>query len=204
MFIEAPFIYVHHTIRWCGGTACPLNSAADPLAGAAGRNAEDLGVAVFSPSSEFNLSMPLVGRYQPISSIRPGEESRCEYNATTGHYCAPLKAAITAATAASAVAPSPVLRPRMSFSVSGTSTGPVELVVLVHAFSEAGGVGEVLAELPVATTSVGGNFSGRTEKAYRASALSPREEWVAATVANRGKVTVHRLTVDVHYVSNGV
>ena len=203
VFIEAPFIYVHHTIRWCGGTACPLNSGTDPLA-AQGRNAEDLGVEVFSPSSIFSLKLPLIGN-QPIAALRPGEESRCEYNTTTGQYCAPLKAVITAATASTA-APSPILRPRMRFTVSGTSAGKVELVVLVHAFSEAGGVGEILAELSLVATVKGTQpgFSETTKEAYRASELSPREEWVAVTIANRGQVGAQQLTIDVHYVSEGV
>ena len=43
IYIEAPFIYVHHTIRWCGGTACPMNSPTDPLA-PQGRNAVSLNI----------------------------------------------------------------------------------------------------------------------------------------------------------------
>lgn len=196
---------------------------------------EDLGVEVFSPHSEFNLTMPLIGKYQPIPRLGPAERSQCEYNQTTGRYCAPLKTVITAslrenARSLDAVAQrdsAPVLRPRLSFTVSGfltvvnnASIGAPPLVVQVHGYSEAGGVGEVLAELPLSArprlqeVKRNGVVQGRgsthrffqmeTLGFFRASALSPVEEWVAVTLENRGKtLSVEHLTVDAHYASDG-
>jgi hypothetical protein len=202
-----------------------------------------LGVEIFSPSDVFNLTMPVIGKYQAIARLRPGERSTCEYNATKGRYwcenalpsllflclrfvvqvclsraclgkplsfnlkaeqrkdvclvfvhSAPLKAAITAATNTGAAA-SRVLRPRMSFTVSGTTAASntkaafdndsgaaaatggerwldpaaeIELVVLVHSYSESGGVGEVVAELPVVHCAASTSFRCETDGSYRA------------------------------------
>ena len=187
--------------------------------------------------------MPVIGKYQAIARLRPGERSTCEYNATKGRYwcenalpsllflclrfvvqvclsraclgkplsfnlkaeqrkdvclvfvhSAPLKAAITAATNSGAAA-SRVLRPRMSFTVSGTTAASntkaafdndsgaaaatggerwldpaaeIELVVLVHSYSESGGVGEVVAELPVGHCAASTSFRCETDGSYRA------------------------------------
>ena len=216
---------------------------------------EDLGVEIFSPNSVFNLTMPLIGKYQPIPQLGPAERSQCEYNQTTGRYCAPLKAVITASLRENvqssdrvsqevAQQDSPtVLRPRLSFTVSGFSSAlnnatigappPAEdddanervgselnLIVQVHGYSEAGGVGEVLVELPLSAQprlhearrnrfvqgrgSTHRFFQMETLGFFRASALSPTEEWVAVTVENRGKtLSVENLTVDAHYTSDG-
>ena len=178
--------------------------------------------------------MPLIGKYQPIARLGPTERSQCEYNQTTGRYCAPLKTVITAASVKDYTNSSAafrqshsvaVLRPRLSFTVSGTTsasredgagrskTSDVQLVLLVHSYTEATGVGEILAELPLSPSSftVGNHrsmhraFRWKTRDFFRANALSPREEWIVVTVENRDTTLVaERLTVDVHYASTGI
>lgn len=102
-----------HTIRWLAPSAGTTDTFAPH-----GRNAEDLGVEIFSPSSTFNLSFPLIAAASKVV-LPPGSETVCSYDMQTQRYCPPLKAVLTAAGHTTAAAG--VLRPRMSFSLSALS-----------------------------------------------------------------------------------
>ena len=69
---------VMHTIRW----KAPANG--DPFA-PHGRNAEDLGVEIFSPSPSFKLSFPVIAASSGVS-LAPGAESVCSYLPTLMAY----------------------------------------------------------------------------------------------------------------------
>ena len=190
VFVEVPFVYVHHTIRWL-----PPPSGGDPFA-PHGRNAEDLGVEVFSPSPTFNLSFPVVSGV----TLAPGGETVCSYDRQAQRYCPPLKAVITAAGDTTAA----VLRPRMHFTLSARSgCGHGKLVVRVHSYTDEGGVGAVLNELPVNCTCGGGKVVGATGS-YSAPPNSPRDVWVAATVAlaSGSASGLERLELGVRYESS--
>ena len=108
-----PLIYVFHTIRWND------NTGGDGFAPAAlgGRNWEDLGVEVFSPSTNFSLDVPAITENWELS-LAAGESSPCQYDVKHYRYCLPLKAVISASGRAE------VLLPSLSFGLEGLCEAP--------------------------------------------------------------------------------
>ena len=105
-----PLIYVYHTIRWNG---------ADPFAPQAlgGRNGEDLGVEVFSPTTDFDVAIPAITKHWQLS-LEPGGVSPCAYDVRHYRYCLPLKAVISAS------GREDVLLPSLSFVLAGLCEPP--------------------------------------------------------------------------------
>ena len=76
-----------------------------------GRNAEDLGVEIFSKSPVLNFSFPIITENWALT-IEPGDESPCSYDWSTYRYCAQLKTVIRSSSNPK------VLKPTMAFTVT--------------------------------------------------------------------------------------
>ena len=106
-----PLVYVFHTIRW--------DSSVDAFAPQklGGRNGEDLGVEVFSPTAAFELTVPAITPHWQLSLL-PGQSSPCFYDPSMYRYCLPLKAVVSASGATN------VLLPALSFWLAGRCAPP--------------------------------------------------------------------------------
>lgn len=176
-WIEEPFIYVYHTIRW--------DDNKDPFAPNY-RNAEDLGVEVFSISPYFELDMPLITPIWSLSLMK-GQESPCSYDWDKVRYCIPIKAIITSSNTET------VLHPELKFYVHGNCSGSVSLTVNVHSFGE-GGVGEKISSLSIGPTACkAGQFSGNT-----AGMNSGIHHWIITTITNQN-TPISEIQMTVHY-----
>jgi hypothetical protein len=171
--IENGFVHVYHTIRWTtdGASAFAPDS----------RNAEDLGVEIFTPSASFELEMPIVTSNWALS-LPAGTTSECRYDWRAYRYCAQL------ATTMHASASSGVLKPSISFRVEGMcpTHGETDVSVLVFAFPNDAEVGKLLKTLPVvgACGAAGRDwrFTGTTG-AVTADDL-PGTDWIVTSVQN--------------------
>jgi len=91
MFIDddAELVYVYHTVRWDD------QLQGDPFANA-GRNAEDLGVEIFSPKPDFTVKFPIIDDARWKLDLNKGESSPCSYDKSKERYCVQLKVKISA------------------------------------------------------------------------------------------------------------
>lgn len=199
VWFDEPFVYVYHTIRWDDDTDAFASN---------GRNAEDLGVEIFSPSSSFNLSMPIITENWKLD-LAAGKSAPCAYDWVDYRYCVPLKVVIGASGTSEKV------RPSISFTVRGstascpreedggaTAAAGASVSVAVHAFSYKDGVGAAtLVDLPVVgATCVGGVFEGTTA----ATTAFGGSVWVVAVPRNAGGSVLSGLTAAANYESGGV
>jgi len=163
------------------------------------RNAEDLGVEIFSPSPVFELTMPIITPHWDLT-LHPGEESPCMYDIPDYRYCAPLKTAIHTSGLSDVE-----LRPAMVFTVKAHCEAEVcpPSEVRVFEYSTAG-VGKAVATLPVKWgASTMGRVAGTTTGAY----MGANSAWVVATVRNTWSgelpAVLYDVTQEVTYNSDG-
>ena len=115
-------VVVFHTVRWDRPNAPPPVAppyTKDPFA-PDGRNAEDLGFSVLSPSPTFAFDLPLITPTWKLD-LAEASESPCSYDWKNQRYCAPIKVLITGA--APADKPLAPLAPSISFTVKAASGG---------------------------------------------------------------------------------
>jgi hypothetical protein len=200
VWFDEPFVYVYHTIRWDDDTDAFASN---------GRNAEDLGVDVFSPSSSFNLSMPIITENWKLD-LAAGESAPCAYDWVNYRYCVPLKVVIGASGTSEKVRPSISFTvrgstascPRASPREDGGATAGASVSVAVHAFSYKDGVGAAtLVDLPVMRVAcVGGVFEGTTAT----TTVFGGSVWIVAVPRNTGVSVLSGLTAAANYESGGV
>ena len=197
-------LVVFHTVRWDRPNA-PSHVdppySPDPFA-PDGRNAEDLGMSILSPSSTFAFDLPLITPVWGLE-LAAGEESPCAFDWKRQRYCSPLKAIVGAA----AVEPLPRLAPTLSFAVSGRGcqTGGGGVTVRVYSFGMNGVTKEPLEELPVTgSCSSAGAFVGHTAGVAFGQKYGLLATWIAGNVAlasDHAGLTSVLLTA--HYDSDG-
>ena len=166
-----------------------------------GRNAEDLGVEIFSKSPVLNFSFPIITENWALN-IEPGDESPCSYDWSTYRYCAQLKTAIRSSSNPK------VLKPTMAFTVTAacgdapeqTSGSAGAAAINVVAFDRDGDkLDGKLATVQLEGGCDGGRFhaSGAASRSFAGDA-----EWVVATVANSGGVSLEGVEVRVRYLNS--
>ena len=174
----------------------------------AGRNNEDLGVEIFSPSANFDIEMPLITSNWGLS-LGPGDRSPCHYDWVNYRYCVQVKTMIK-----SSASPR-TLTPELRFSVNGSCAGrgSVEGTIELRRF-----VAGAVEPQPVATVSIAGGascsapgapWSGATTKPVTAAAggAVDRAEWITTSVVLAdGSVGLNDLThaVQYHSVAKGI
>lgn len=200
VWFESDMIYVFHTVRWDVPNSPPPTGGPyrkDPFA-PDGRNAEDLGVSLLSPSPVFKLDVPLISEFWKLD-LAAKEESPCSYDWRQNRYCHPLKVVISGKGGSGR--PVPKLAPALQFSVEADSVEEEEdgfdlasasgspssnFDVLVFRFDD-DGVGKHLATLPVVgkqLQSASPSFRGITEAVVlgKDSLGSDGVTWVVAKV----------------------
>ena len=172
-------VYVYHTLRWDDGE--------DAFA-ANGRNAEDLGVEIFSPSSALALSMPIITAnwlaVKGVLQLAPGASTPCSYDWVNYQYCVPIKAIIGAA------GETKVLHPALSFELAASCVAPAgqggnaSVEIIVSSYSYANGVNTTVPLKRFSLSGACNNF----EKGFRVKTPAVRYDsvWVVATVKNVG------------------
>ena len=166
-----------------------------------GRNAEDLGVEIFSKSPVLNFSFPIITENWALN-IEPGDESPCSYDWSTYRYCAQLKTVIRSSSNPK------VLKPTMAFTVTAacgdapeqTSGSAGAAAINVVAFDRDGDkLDGKLATVQLEGGCDGGRFhaSGAASRSFAGDA-----EWVVATVANSGGVSLEGVELRVRYLNS--
>ena len=65
-----------------------------------GRNAEDLGVEIFTKSPNFTTTFPLIDGNWALAELDPSKETPCSYDWHSYRYCAQLKTVIRSSSSA--------------------------------------------------------------------------------------------------------
>jgi len=194
-------VLVFHTVRWDRPNAppsVPPPYSNDPFA-PDGRNAEDLGLSILSPSATFAFDMPLITPTWSLD-LAPGKESPCSYNYKEQRYCAPLKTIIGAA--APVEQPLPKLSPEISFKVTATSCATM-VSVRVYAFDANGVSKKLLEKLNVDGTCSRDGFVGHTDSVAFGNKYGSSATFVVANVVvdKSSKTGLRDVELAAHYSS---